>query len=579
MTMSFVHILTLDHGGLSTVRLSFGRYQGFRTGDISEGKDKRMKPLSRFSANRFIFCVIVIFACMGITRSAIADPAWYAAGTGGFNPNIPDFYQHQDWTNGSNAWEPKGGWCEYTAYADVFYDLTTMNYTNLYTSGGQDPTPAGAMGWYTAMYGATNAAADVKKSDIYLLTTNMKATPFGSVQSYLNTTANKSAQVVAGTLPTLLSNNYPTGANGDAYYFNALGQPVDTGMGVATFTNYMLKDRSSEVLYNLNPGSATPRAPANANGQTQGLWWNFHYVAVAGISTAKNLDNSTIYVADPDSNLNPNTGDGSGPTAAGWPTGKNATNIGFPFVSAANAPLPDIASAVPRTNDFAGFTFNNKRVVASADAPQYKNTYVQSVATVYPGAFRKAQPRAVAKPTSAGPGLRPVPTTTDEETDITLVLPSSSDAVDGVYVEPSSPTDNPVTDPGVFSFSDDSDPSTTWTDSESTTDPFGNVLADDGIAYDLSSGAPLEPGETADLNIGTSSDFTASGYDILLHFEGDPSNVWLPEMIGGTNFDPTDDSSDQTVNVPEPMSIGLLAFGCLAAGGRRRTGRGNTGVC
>jgi len=62
--------------------------------------------------------------------AALARAGWYVPGTGGFNPNVPDFYQHQDWVStgvagaeSSNGWEsatdlPNGawsGWCYYVA--------------------------------------------------------------------------------------------------------------------------------------------------------------------------------------------------------------------------------------------------------------------------------------------------------------------------------------------------------------------------------------------------------------------------------------------------------------------------------
>ena len=116
-------------------------------------------------------CRLLVVLCMatslsGLTQLAIAAPTWYVNGTGGNNPNIPDFYQHQDWTNGSNGWETNGGWCFWVAYADVFYDLTQQGYPNLYTAGGTAPT---ATNWYTAMYGASSGSADVATSAIYRL--------------------------------------------------------------------------------------------------------------------------------------------------------------------------------------------------------------------------------------------------------------------------------------------------------------------------------------------------------------------------------------------------------------------------
>jgi hypothetical protein len=495
---------------------------------------------------------------------ASAAPIWYGAGANAMNPQLPDFYQHQDWVNGpsNNGWERTGGWCQYTAYADAFYDLTAQGYKGLFVT---DPT-APAPGWYTAMYGANVNAAPT--SDISRLVAGLNSVGL-NVQAYLNLTANSLAPVTTGAAAPLLSNSYPTATNGHVLYRNPFGQFIDTKKSVFDFTNSTIKNANGEVLYNLASGTAARRGPPNANGAQQGLWWGgtgagaFHFVTVAGIDVAT----STSFVADPDTNVNPATGDGSGPSAGGWPTGQNAANIGFPFRTGAADALPVIGNYPNVPDHFASFNFvgNTSRTITSANAPQYNGAFVRSVNAIWPGVVRKANPRVVNRAgvvpsSSITSSSNPA---TEEETDLTLNLPAGSGPVDGVFVEPSSPTDNPAVDPSLFSFTDDSNPSSAWTDSESTADPFGNALADDGIMYDLSSGAPLEPGETADLNIATTSDFSTTGYDVLLHFEGDAADNWLPEMIGGTNFDPSDIAADQSVDVPEPSSAALLGLGGL----------------
>ncbi|QDT75683.1 hypothetical protein [Lacipirellula limnantheis] len=74
------------------------------------------------------------FAWIVASAALHAALLWYANGTGGFNPNFPDFYQHQNWVKGapaSNNWQRTGGWCFQIAYADVFYDLIKQGYLDL----------------------------------------------------------------------------------------------------------------------------------------------------------------------------------------------------------------------------------------------------------------------------------------------------------------------------------------------------------------------------------------------------------------------------------------------------------------
>jgi hypothetical protein len=501
----------------------------------------------------FSYLLVLVFSGLSVPS---AKAGWYVPGAGGFNPNLPDFYQHQDYisglnfaggANGANGWEPLGGWCEYTAYSDALYDLTTRGYKGLFAV---DPT---ANPWQTSLYGPNTTAAGVQASDIYKLVGAM-GTVGNNWQAFLNLTTNQNL----GGLPPLLSNSFPTGANGNVYYYNAFGQLTNSGQSVYTFTNTVVRNTNAEVLYRLRSGTAN-LAP-NANGQS--VWWggngggSFHYVALAGISVA----NGNVSIADPDTNM------GSGPTAAGWPHGQNALNIGFPFSSPAGSPLPVQANAAPLTQDFADFTFTG-RSVTSVAAPQYNGTYVQSVNTISPLVVRRANARGVVRPGPAG-GIAPAGGQMDEETDITIDIPSDSNPVDQVFVEPSSQTVDPTVAPSEFSLVDDTNSSDTWSDTEMTTDPFGNTIADDGIDYDLTSGNPLEPGDMADLDIGTAADFSGTGYDVFLHYAGDPSDEWVPEEIGGTNFDPEDTASVQTV--PEPASIGLLLLGCAVAAGRCR---------
>ena len=62
---------------------------------------------------------------------------------------MPKFYQHQDYMAGpaiagANGWEPKGGWCGYVAYTDIFYAITKQGYTGIYSELRRTPPQAAA---------------------------------------------------------------------------------------------------------------------------------------------------------------------------------------------------------------------------------------------------------------------------------------------------------------------------------------------------------------------------------------------------------------------------------------------------
>jgi hypothetical protein len=492
------------------------------------------------------------------------------------NPNIADFYQHQDW-NGVNGWEitggsltggsvsatgmqlsggTLGGWCQQAAYADIFYDLTTRGYTGLFAV-----TPT-ALNWETPIYGTTSGSnattVQVQASDLYKLTQSMS----GNVNQYLALTGNTGASVPSASGGTLtgLQSNYYLFSGGSLNYvaFTTSGTTTTTSLmplssGVATLTNDLLKDLNADVAYRLLGGSTTVLSATQtvtslpgtitAVNRPQGRWWtNFHYVAVAGISLSSTLSNSTVYVADPDTNM------GSGAANMGWPLGTYAGS--FPFSSPASAPLPTGSNA-----SFASFTFSGS-TVSSTNAPQYNGTVLQLVSAVYAGAVSK---------TTTTAGIAPG----DTKTDITLTLASDSNAVDGVLIVPSTLTDSSSgTFASDFSFTDDSNPLVTATYSTTASDPFGNTLANGGEKFMLSSGSALLPGQTADLDLGTSGSFTAGGYDVLLHFQGDPATEWVPEVMGASET--VGLQYDLHIAVPEPSGAALLGVGLVTAAVIRR---------
>ena len=131
------------------------------------------------------------------------------------------------------------------------------------------------------------------------------------------------------------------GFMGIAYYNDPTsGALRSMNMSAFDATNTYIKHFNANIVYTLLPGTAS--TAKNANGQ--GIWWNFHNVAVAGIHPTTGL----VYVADPDSNLGPSVAN------AGWPH----TNANFPaaapfsLTSAAGSPRPVPAApnvATPRS--------------------------------------------------------------------------------------------------------------------------------------------------------------------------------------------------------------------------------------
>ncbi len=331
-----------------------------------------------------------------VASSAMGAPAWYGA-TGGFiantnnpavaaaAPTIPDLYQHQNWVpravgivNGqtvyapisNNGWESStlaaggspSGWCGYTSYSDIFYDLQSQGYVFTNLANGTNGN------WFTANYGAagTPLNSNVAKVANYFARG-------GTMQGFLNAYTNYTASTDANgnKLNKLGSQNFTVNpATGKPLYYSfSAGGYVSVNNSVFNFTNNMLR-RGEDVSYILTYGTNTP---VN-NPSTQNFWWANHVVAVSGISTATN----SVYVADPDSNGGP------GPANEGWI--RNNPNFPGALASVAGAPLPvpalnsfDSANATDFNSNYDRFQFNsgrfggynNVQVVTSPDAPQF----------------------------------------------------------------------------------------------------------------------------------------------------------------------------------------------------------------
>jgi hypothetical protein len=428
---------------------------------------------------------------------------WYTDGVGGFNPNIPDFYQHQNWIfNGpSTGWEQgkdRGGWCYPTAYADVFYDLTKLGYTKLLSPSITDPAK-----WFDTAYNPANVAnSDISKVAGALLGHDP--------QDYLDANGHKATDPTA----PLLSNFFKVKADGTV---------TGTTESVFNFVNEKVK-AGDDFLLNLLKGTTNP-------------WWasSFHWLAGAGLD----VKNSTVFVADPDSNK------GSAAANAGWP---NAATFPGALKSQAGDPIPIPPPNTPKIGTpasyntyYAGLTLDDKnKVTGDAADARYTGTVVNYVSTISAPKGKLASVTPV-----SGQGI---------ETAVAVI--SGASAVDKVFI---APTSQVVNFNDLFSFTL---AGTTWSTTLKSQDPFQNSLSFGGVEYDLTSlGSGLTPGETALATLGTMSDFSTSGYEIFLHFTGDPSTLWDPEVIGPGARGPADIETIQPSPVPEPPTFVLAVTG------------------
>ncbi len=471
-----------------------------------------------------------------------AAPLWYANGTGGFNPNLPDFYQHQNWVKGApadNNWQRTGGWCFQIAYADVFYDLTKQGYLDLLPADVVLPAK-----WFDTVY----KPADVNNSGI----SKMRSEMTGTIQAYLDAKGHK----VDDPLP-LLANTFKVKADGKISYRTPALRVGDADLVEPLFSFYDLKTKAGDSLtLKLLQGGADLR-PDN---KTQGLWWNFHQVAGAGLDVAS----KTIFIADPDTNR------GSKLEHAGWPSGLPAGrfpgdppaaaggSFGLKTISTDPIPIPGAPAigAIATYNTFyAGFTLNDaNKVTGDADNARYTKTIVSEVQTI-------SAPKAkgiLFDGLPGGPGKT-----------VVAVNPLGFGAtgivnlVDKVFIAPSTAVLDQTTNPSMFSFTIDSDPSSTWTTTVTSFDPLGNELLYRGVQFDWTSGGLLGAAGPATASLGTILDFLPTGYEILLHYAGDPSTTWNPEVIGSL-LNQGGLSQDQLELVPEPSAALLSLCGWLA---------------
>lgn len=473
----------------------------------------------------------------------VAAPTWYANGAGGFNPNVADFYQHQNWLEaGGNNWQSTGGWCYQLAYADVFYDLTKQGYAGLLPADITDPAK-----WFDTAY----KPANVNASGIAVLHDAMAGK---TIQSYLDSKGHKADDATA----PLIANEFKVDGNGKVTYKTPapkMGDP-DIVTSAAAFDFYDLKTRAGDSLTLELKGGTTP---LRASSSDQGRWWtNFHQIAGAGLDKAT----KTIYVADPDTNR------GSTLDKAGWPDiakfpgdpPASATSMGLKTTATDPIPLPTapvIGTIGSYDTFYAGFIFDDKnKVKGDANNARYTGTVLNLIETI-------SAPKGKLTAAAVVPGGAAT----------TVAINTGGNYVDAIYLAPSQSV---LADPqfsSLFTFTLPSDPMgllSSWSTTVTPFDPFGNERLYGGVRFDLTSGSPLAPSDLALATLGTISDFSLSGYELLLHYVGDDSSLWNPEVIG-SSLNSTKLSIEQTV-IPEPAS-GILATIAFAAIGRRRSSK------
>ena len=101
-------------------------------------------------------------------------------------------------------------------------------------------------------------------------------------------------------------------------------------------------------------------------------------------------------------------------------------------------------------------------------------------------------------------------------------------------------------------------------------DPFLSEREFGGALYmPTSSAADLMPGQFGNAMLATMGDFSLSGWEVLLHYKGDPTGLWDPQVFGQQQ-DPETVQTD--ASVPEPAVSALLMIGSIVSCRRRRHG-------
>jgi hypothetical protein len=101
-------------------------------------------------------------------------------------------------------------------------------------------------------------------------------------------------------------------------------------------------------------------------------------------------------------------------------------------------------------------------------------------------------------------------------------------------------------------------------------DPYGNGQPDGGIRFFTpDSRNALAAGAVADLTLATLSSFVGQGFDLFLHYSGNPTNDWDIQVYGQD----VPSLGGQIAAVPEPSTLVLAGVACAVLFGCRLTRR------
>lgn len=482
-----------------------------------------------------------------------------------YEPNIPDFYQHQRWgANDDPAWEFQGGsfggWCYQTAVVDGFYYWKTKDptFNSILSNDITDPTKS---------LGAANAAI------------KGLATGGQSIQAYLKAQGIGSD---AGVGKGLSVTNFRWGPYGNGYnaatgtynagplaskiYYLSAAAPggVASLPATTTFLDLYQKQINKGLQDTLILRTENP-ATVSAN-----LWWqgvpdknngSFHAVAGAGYSAAT----SSIIFADPDTNKGSAAANGGINTAAtvGGVRDDPAVDarkfkagdpIPVPNPAPANGTNPNTLTSLYKTVSLGadGRTVQN---VAANDP--YQNVSIVQINTLAKNgaALVMAGPGAGSMVAAHLPGDTG-PVGGSATPGLTVDLGSGSDAsVSSFWIFPNAPIDTSATP-----YFDKSGWDYAFL-SPGGSDIFGNQRPDGGVEITDVSGSAISPSDLAALSFST--DGTPTGFDVFFQNASDPTDYDVQVYGGPETFMPF-----QTA-VPEPSTLVLAGIaGTLLAAHR-----------
>jgi hypothetical protein len=534
-----------------------------------------VKTLTRPEAIRSLSVALAATVCAGHSP-AEAAPA---------SP-VPDFYQHQAWLPATlkNDNVPAG--------IDGWEDWKAADYK---VSGNENPAlhealtnGKGGFCWQTSVVDALYPWTQYK--------TSTGATPFANL--FGNADITTPGKWIAASESAILAVN-AVGGKGAASinaYLNSLnfGPTKNTGGVALDDTSFTVAGNGTVMVKLAGKTEATELSPfalaqmAYNNGWTDvvtikptmppqpSLWWttSFHAMAIAGVGGANQL-----LVADPDSvpgnakNYNGGWWNFSSIKAATTVAGQNtaATNSLADAVTAVKANMynntqSDGPTPVPGAGKYTAADLygsitlsatagETNQITAASNATYAGKSMVTSFDVI--NALAMTQKSIAPVPMARVAGVKADPTYRDTFEWTGQI----SEDVEQIEIFPVvSLADSR------FTFTESG-----WSESRTTTDPFGGTWSGGGLDLDATStGSDLTPGEVADATLDTTA--PADQYNVFFQLaNGD----WMVQSFGADN-NAFGLQSDSVAPVPEPGTLPLLATGFvgllgLAARSRWRT--------